>query len=294
MPDLYPSSPWTVELTGEAHFNGLWGSGPTDVYAVGAQGAIFHSSGDGHWVEQTTGVNADLYCVWGSGANDIYVGGFGNTLLHSTGNGVWTAQTIPQLGTASIWGSSSSDVYLTFPLSMGAVYHSTGNGTWAPTAIGSNTSILSTVWGTASSNVYFGGGAGTSYDTPYIVHGPSTPAAEMMPTLPDAYLRNIVKLWGSGSSDIYAVGNSNTILHSTGTGSWTLESGPHATAGYLDVWGSGPTDIYVVSDVNGPFLHSTGNGSWTSETVPTQPMAIWGSGATDVYLAGDNISHKKL
>jgi hypothetical protein len=65
------------------------------------------------------------------------------------------------------------------------------------------------------------------------------------------YLRNIFRLWGSGPDDIYAVGNSNQILHSAGAGAWTLQTSPPGAAQggtFEDVWGSGPNDIYVVGN----------------------------------------------
>src|SRR5207247_5163759 len=64
------TSPWKVEFADSmVKLSAIWGSGPNDIYAVGHNGnaaAIYHSTGDGNWVAQTTGVNGDLYCLWGS------------------------------------------------------------------------------------------------------------------------------------------------------------------------------------------------------------------------------------
>ncbi len=66
----------------------LWGSSPTDVWAVGAGGdlnsSIFHFDGSG-W---TTGKYSLVYgpwCVYGFGPNDIYVGGGGGRIWRFDG-----------------------------------------------------------------------------------------------------------------------------------------------------------------------------------------------------------------
>ena len=196
-----PPPSWQVQST-VTGLKRVWGSGPTDVYAVGDGGKILHSSGDGTWTPQTSGVTADLFSVWGSGPADIYVGGFSNTLLHSTGNGVWTPQTIPSLGVLAIGGSGPTDVYIMYANSAGQTYHSTGGGTWAPITLGVASSTISAAWATSPQNIYFGGGIDPNTTTPYILHGPTNPTSETMPTLPDQFRRNIVSLWGSSATDI--------------------------------------------------------------------------------------------
>ena len=54
----------------------MWGSGPNDVFAVGANGTILHSTNDGaSWHAQTSGTTQTLYGVWGSGPNDVFAVG---------------------------------------------------------------------------------------------------------------------------------------------------------------------------------------------------------------------------
>jgi hypothetical protein len=64
---------------------------------------------------------------------------------------------------------------------------------------------------------------------------------------------HLLDVWGSGASDIYAVGYNGRILHSTGNGDWTpLVSG---TAHHLrGVWGRGPDDVFAVGEA-GVVLH---------------------------------------
>ncbi len=272
----------------------VWGSGPTDVYAVGTKGyacLILHTTGDGHWTEQSTGVNGGLYTVWGSGPHDVYVGGFGDTLLHSTGDGVWTRQTIPAVGPLQIWGTGAGDLYFTYANSSGVVYHSTGNGTWSAMTIGDSSSILMTMWGPSASDVHFAGGDGTNAINAYIVHGPSNPTAETMPAA-DGTRHDLRRLWGSSGSDVYGVGDAYAIFHSAGTGTWIAQAGPPGGGVFLDVWGSGSTDVYAVSDQAGLY-HTTGDGTWTVDPdVHNQSAGIWGSGPNDIYVVGTSIMHR--
>lgn len=304
-PDMPAGPTWVKEydnVTDNVALEAIWGSGPNDVYVVGAKGnacLVLHSTGDGTWTEQTSGVstvNGGLYTVWGSGSGDIYVGGFSDTLLHSTGDGSWSPQTIGNLGPFNIWGSGPTDVYFAYAASGGNVYHSTGDGTWTPLMIGSASSTISAVWGTDSSNVYFTGGTGTGYRTPYVVHGPSTPAEETMPTFSDGFLHNIFDVWGSSATDLYAVGNGYAIYHSTGDGTWTQQTGPSGGNTFEDVWGSGPNDIYLASQTGGVY-HSAGDGTWSKITAianGVSPVGVWGASAGDVYVVGRNqILHYK-
>jgi hypothetical protein len=297
-----PASPWTMEYQGgNVTLAAIWGSGPTDIYVVGTKGTaclVLHSVGDGMWTEQTMGVstvNGGLYAVWGSGAGDIYAGGFGNTMLHSTGNGVWTLQTIASVGPFSIWGSGPSDVYFAYANSGGNVYHSTGNGTWSPLMIGTSTSIIAALWGTSASNVYFVGGSGAGYHTPYVVHGPTSPTSQTMPAFTDGFQHDIFAVWGSSASDLYAVGNGPNVFHSDGGGTWTQQTSPMANQTFEDVWGSSASDVYIAAGMSGLF-HSSGDGMWTADAfLHNRPKAIWGTSATDVYVVGESsIVHKKM
>jgi hypothetical protein len=82
-----------VATTVTNRLRAVWGTG-TDVWAVGDGGTILHNSGTG-WQKETSGTSDDLYSVWGSGPTDVWaVGGGmyeygGATVLHRDGNG-WT------------------------------------------------------------------------------------------------------------------------------------------------------------------------------------------------------------
>jgi photosystem II stability/assembly factor-like uncharacterized protein len=74
---------WSPQETNSPHFLfGMWGSAPTDVYAVGESGTILHSKGDGTWLPETGNTLEQLNGVWGSGPMDIYAVGSAGTILH--------------------------------------------------------------------------------------------------------------------------------------------------------------------------------------------------------------------
>jgi hypothetical protein len=107
-----------VPVTGPAAMEAaysVWGvktASAYAVYAVGAAGKIWYSSG-GNFALQPSGTTNALYGVWGSAANDIYAVGDIGTILHSTGDGTWTKQ---NSGTAvpleGIGGAGPSEIYI--------------------------------------------------------------------------------------------------------------------------------------------------------------------------------------
>jgi hypothetical protein len=64
------------------YLTAIWGSGPDDIYAVGDDGTIVHSEGDGRWELVPVDTTWDLQDVWGTGADSVYVVGQAGTVLH--------------------------------------------------------------------------------------------------------------------------------------------------------------------------------------------------------------------
>ncbi len=59
---------------------GVWGSGPSDVWAVGWGGTILRWDGRA-WARVSSGATVDLLGVWGSGPSDVWAVGEGGTIL---------------------------------------------------------------------------------------------------------------------------------------------------------------------------------------------------------------------
>jgi hypothetical protein len=74
--------------------SGLWGSGPDDLWAVGAQGVIRHWSGGEAWSIVASPTTEDLNGVWGSRPDDVWAVGESGTVIHWNGQ-AWSVVEIP-------------------------------------------------------------------------------------------------------------------------------------------------------------------------------------------------------
>ncbi len=110
------------------------------------------------------------------------------------------------------------------------------------------------------------------------------PSFSLQPSPTTATLNGV---WGTGNGEVYAVGNSGTILKSTGGGVFALLSSG-TNADLYGVWGSSPTDVYAVG--GGVSIHTADGGmTWTKLNLSTRLSyaAIWGSSSTDLYIAAN-------
>lgn len=99
-------------------------------------------------------------------------------------------------------------------------------------------------------------------------------------------------VWGTSSSDIYAVGEGGTVLYYDGV-AWTPMAS-HTVETLYGIWGSGGNwgggdRVYAVGG-GGTMLRYSGSG-WSQMTVPPSTPAlygVWGNSATDVFAVGAN------
>ena len=90
----------------------IWGSSDSDIFVVGANGAILHRTGNS-WHVMNSGTTNLLNGIWGSSASDVFAVGEPGTILHYDGN-LWSPM---ESGAADyvlsdIWGSSAQDVFV--------------------------------------------------------------------------------------------------------------------------------------------------------------------------------------
>jgi hypothetical protein len=82
----WDGSVWTSVSSGTTNnLWGIWGSGASDVWAVGNSdvafvGTILHWDGSA-WTSVSSGTTSHLYGVWGSGPSDVWAVGDGGTIL---------------------------------------------------------------------------------------------------------------------------------------------------------------------------------------------------------------------
>ncbi len=146
----------------------VWGSSASDVYVVGDQGTIAHSTGDPtNWTTQQTGSGGIYYGVWGSSATDVYVVGQGGVILHSTGGASgWTPETSnTNADLRAVWGASAVDVYAVG--TVGTILHTIDGGqNWKQEPAITGGAALYAIWGNSALDVYVVGQAGVVLHKP--------------------------------------------------------------------------------------------------------------------------------
>jgi hypothetical protein len=111
---------------------------------------------------------------------------------------------------------------------------------------------------------------------------------------------NWKSIWGSSSSNIYAVGVSGGkgyIAYYNGT-IWTLQVQAYSdplSAGFTSIYGTNPHDIYVCGGQS--LLYSVGNGAWTPQALDPSILsggvnlnAVWGQVYNQWYIGPSNTS----
>jgi hypothetical protein len=62
--------------------SGVWGTGVTQVFAVGSGGAIYHlAAASGSWVPESSGLAPDLFAGWGADG-EVFAVGANGTIVH--------------------------------------------------------------------------------------------------------------------------------------------------------------------------------------------------------------------
>jgi hypothetical protein len=213
--------------------------------------------------DQTT-LDRDLLSAWGTGPSDVYaVGGpLGNTgylaiVLHFDGQ---TWHELPAGGGDTFWwvyGSGASDVWMVGE--KGRITHWDGMAFTEPARV--TTATVYGVWAASPTDAWAVGGTpegGTGAPNDVLLHWDGT--AWSASPLPQILGRTLFKVWGTSSDNLYAVGEAGTVWHKKGA-TWTLESNPPLAQGTLfTVFGCSASEVYAVGGRD--VLRSDGT-TWT-------------------------------
>jgi len=115
----YDGTRWARSLDSVSYFfRGVWGSGPTDIWAVGfhnlnnAAPVIFHYDGTG-WARDASVADTfpwpPLSDVWGTSASNVWAVGYGGWISHFDGSRWTNASVGPVFSSDRIWGTSATD-----------------------------------------------------------------------------------------------------------------------------------------------------------------------------------------
>jgi hypothetical protein len=283
---------WTAMTSGTTtDLYGVWGTSGSNIYAVGASGAIYRYNGT-NWVFVRSSGSQVLNGVFGTSASNIYaVGRTGSDtglILHYNGIG-WVAETFTNFEFFDVWAASASDVFAVGKWVFqgdGAVWHYNGTSWEGQGSADMSGHWLRDVWGTDGSNVYavtqnsIISGKVLHYNgSAWSVDVDGWPASGGLDD-------GMYGVWGSAANNVFATGEGGLALRYDGS-SWS-NTGTGLAYVYRDVWGTSDSDVFVT--VLGGGIHHYDGSSWTVSGWSTGNgiYGIWGTSYRDVYAVGAN------
>ncbi|HWE29797.1 MAG TPA: hypothetical protein VHB97_17425, partial [Polyangia bacterium] len=84
--------------------DGLWGSGPNDLFAGRSMPGPLHSKGDGAWTAMDPAAPTDVTGIWGTSATDVWLVGPG--VYHYNGSATGPNQIASTFTATGVWGTS--------------------------------------------------------------------------------------------------------------------------------------------------------------------------------------------
>ncbi len=269
---------WVSEsISGGPDFTGVFGSGPTDVWAVASSGQIFHRDATGwHEVTGAAPSGVALHAVAALAPSMAVAVGerAGVGVVLGWDGSSWTLDDTFPTGAPplnAVWAIDAQDLVVAGDANGEFVHQSTG---WVPLLVpdGVNVSFRG-VWGSGQGG---GWGVGTGGQIFRAMNNNSlTPE-------PSGVTTDLNAIWGSSPQDVYVVGNGGVILHSLGDGVWVRQLNDDPSD-LLGVWAGGPNDVYVAGS-SGTVLHSVGGTPTTcgnpGQTCcpPSAPACVGGFG----------------
>ncbi len=254
--------------------NGIWGSSPSDLFAVGDGGAAYHYNGTA-WSVLPTGTSSNLYDIWGTSPNNVYAVGVG-TIQHWNGSG-WSSVTSPSAVLRGIYGSGPNEIY-----AVGMGYSPTGpyvtrwkGSQWMTETIPPGPYDLWDVWASGGVTLTAGsGGLIFQRDPSGDWIGFSSPTSN-----------DILAIWGASANDFFIGDLYGRAYRWNGSG-WTPYTGVLSDVIY-DMHGTSSNNIFVVG-AYGKMSHFDGS-TWSAINTGTNAHLMGVQVfANDVYAVGQN------
>lgn len=283
---------WTLgHTTTDGVLLGVWGSSPTDVWAVGGQvdrSLVLHGDGKS-WTAMEVSFPSLLYSVYGFSDSDVYAVGERGLILHFDGTAWTRVESNTERPLFGLWGASSDDVWIVGgdihgPAGAAVVLRGAG-GTFNRVDLPDNIapSVLFKAHGTASDDVMMVGAGGT------VLRSDGTNwRRDPVPTREPLF-----STWGHGTDDVYAVGGrgAGEIIHFDGT-QWSqvleLPTGHGLRGVFTSADGSATT-------VGSQYIfHIARDGSVSQAQLPeldSSPVlhGVWGDEAGSTYAVGGDL-----
>jgi hypothetical protein len=220
-----------------AAFMSVGGSGPDDVWIVGAQpsplepAVVLRRRDGGAWRSVDTGALHPIWWVHGFEGGPTFLGGGGGTVLRVDGDAVTRTPTPPFFGNTvfGVWGAAPDDVW----------------------AVGGFAGRDGFVW-------RYDGQAWTALELP-----------DDLPRARDGEIPSLFKVWGRSSTDVWIVGGLGTVLHYDGD---ALRVVPSPTDRPLFTVTGNANEVFIVGgDARGVVLRG-GLGGLVDDTPVGAPL----------------------
>jgi len=280
----YTGSSWTALTGGRRQISSVWGTSPTDIWALAGSGVFenrtFHWDGTA-WTEIAFpfSINSKYWAnaIWGSAPNDYWIAGghqvsadeIDNVFFHWDGSqwtldGPYGAPFTSGHGFWSIWGSGSADIYSVGPM---VTMHRDATG-WSPVdTLGSS---ASDVFGTSATDVYLITGGGLLHWDGMTWSSKGNPAGSTTG-------------WANSPTDIWLAGSQ--LRHYDGTFFVTIDanqpSGSKPFGTSSEMW---TFDLFGATKWQGGF-----GGTPTTERVPIPPHSAWIAPDGHMWAASDGL-----
>jgi hypothetical protein len=228
------------------------------------------------------GVSPNVAALWGSGLSTYAAGRADGvqTVFQRKGDAfISIHSTSATQALTSLHGSASGDLFAAGEDGT-VVVHDNGWKSY-PTGLWPG---FFTVWGASASAIWAGGGNGGAYARLARID-------HLLGTWTDhssKLSKQVNAIWGSGASDVYAVGWSGSVARFDGLAWSYLATGAPATTVMNGVWGSSAKDVWIVGSngLNAPYVLLHYDGATWAQSTPSIPLrAVCGAGS-EVFVVG--------
>jgi hypothetical protein len=246
----------------------IWGSGPSEVYAVGWDNIGVRIWDGTRWRKETTPARR-LTGVWGDGRGRVWV--CGDRVYERTAVGWLPVQGAEARGFMALWGHDS--VYAVG--ARGGVLCRGVDGVWRPQQVPTD-DLLVSVWGLGPDAIWASSTGGGLFR----FSGGSWREEHRVKAI-------LGGLWGTPGAGMWAVGSGGRLLHTMGDGRWFEE--PSGTDKQLTgVWGRNASEIYAFGLQSSLLVRRKDGWQPISSNFSDQFTAMWGSPqGRDLFLAGE-------